>query len=199
MKPKKVFLASGSPRRKELLKYIFDEFEVKVPVYEEDEPQKDENAFDYVKRMAKGKAEAFASQFIDLLSDGDIFITADTVVSKDGKIFGKPTDRSDAKSTLTALSGKKHEVATAFTIGTFNSKNFDFKVCICVTDVFFRNLSERELETYLDSDEPWDKAGSYGIQGAASVFVEKINGNYHNVVGLPVSILKETLIELEII
>ena len=188
----KIFLASGSPRRKELLSHIVPKFEVLVPDFEESVGI-GENPKDYAERMSEGKAKAFWEQFADQVLIGDTFITSDTVVCLEGEIFGKPKDRDDAKRVIMRLSGNSHEVITSVTIGTLIEKKPKYETFSITTQVFFREIYPDELNDYLDSDEPWDKAGAYGIQGKASTFVSRIHGSYHSVVGLPVSDLAEKL------
>jgi septum formation protein len=195
----KIFLASRSPRRKELLGLILDKFDVLVPDYEEIQNE-GELPKDFVLRMTKGKSDAFVTQFKDKLIKDCLFITADTIVAQGDKIFGKPLDHDDALKTLEMLNGSVHQVLTGVTIGKCVGVAGDSgqpevvqESFVVSTDVHFRNLSKSEIEKYLSSDEPWDKAGSYGIQGKAGSFVSKIDGSYHNVVGLPVAEMVERL------
>ena len=182
----KIYLASGSPRRRELLRFVFEDFLILVPDFNES-LQGGEKPLDYVSRMSEGKARAFVAEFRDLLNDGDIFIAADTIVCQGDEIFGKPQSHSEAFSVLRKLQGCKHVVMTSVTIGTVKGDLICFESFYSETKVYFRCLSESEILSYLETDEPWDKAGSYGIQGKASIFVKKIEGSYHNVMGLPVA------------
>lgn len=186
------YLASGSPRRKELLSLIISDFEVLVPVYDE-VVDGDEKPLCFVKRMSEGKAQAFYDQFSKKLNKNDIFLTADTIVTKDEVIFGKPESKEHALSVLTSLQDSVHEVITSVTIGKVGDSSVDFETFTTATKVHFRMLTSDEIEDYLKTDEPWDKAGGYGIQGLAGKFVDKIDGSYHNVVGLPISQLAERL------
>lgn len=136
--------------------------------------------------LATRKAAVIAKQF-----DKEIIIGADTIVVQNGKILGKPKDRIIAKEMLESLSGSQHSVYTGVTI-MYEGKQHSFYE---KTDVMFWELSSEEIDQYLDSGEPFDKAGSYGIQGLGSLLVKKINGDYFNVVGLPISRLNRFLKE----
>lgn len=176
-----IILASKSPRRKELLSLITENFVIKSAEVDESLPKgiQPDKAVEY---LSKIKAEPFRN-------DEDIIIGADTVVSIDGVILGKPKDRSDAFKMLKMLSGKYHSVFTGVTIIRPDStKTFSVE-----TRVKFFELTDREINDYLDTGEPFDKAGAYGIQGKGSLLVEKIDGDYFNVVGLPVSTLNKYL------
>ena len=176
-----IILASKSPRRKELLSLITENFVIKSAEVDESLPKgiQPDKAVEY---LSKIKAEPFRNE-------EDIIIGADTVVSIDGVILGKPEDRSDAFKMLKMLSGKYHSVFTGVTIiRPESTKTFSVE-----TRVKFFDLTDREINDYLDTGEPFDKAGSYGIQGKGSLLVEKIDGDYFNVVGLPVSTLNKYL------
>ncbi|MDD6727743.1 MAG: Maf family protein [Eubacteriales bacterium] len=176
-------LASKSPRRRELLSLITPDFEIKTADADETLPEgiSPDKAVEY---LSKIKAEPFKN-------DDDIVIGADTVVAVDGKILGKPADRADAFSMLKALSGREHSVFTGVTV-IKGSKAETFSV---ETKVKFYPLTDEEIESYLDTGEPFDKAGGYGIQGKGALLVESICGDYFNVVGLPVSRLSRALKE----
>lgn len=186
---KKFILASASPRRKEILENIGLEFEVAVS--DTDEGQIDAAALPvsvYVQELALLKATSVAKM---RKSGDELIISADTVVCIDGEILGKPKDREDAFRMLKMLSGNCHSVFTGICV--MNTKNA-FSVCNSVeTKVYFRNLSDEQIQSYVESGEPMDKAGAYGIQGLGSVLVEKIDGDYFNVVGLPATKLSEIL------
>jgi septum formation protein len=140
---------------------------------------------DAVMYLSKIKAEPFKN-------DNDIVIGADTIVAIDGKILGKPADENDAKRMLNMLSGREHSVFTGVTIiGKCKTKSFFVE-----TKVKFFDLSDEEINNYIATKEPMDKAGAYGIQGFGSLLVEKINGDYFNVVGLPVGTLHKELQEI---
>lgn len=188
---KKLILASASPRRKEILKNVGLEFEVLVSDTDE-ESIKAENlpVPMYVQELALLKASSVAKMKI---ADDSLIISADTVVCADGKILGKPKDDEDAFRMLKMLSGKCHSVFTGVCV--MRTKNA-FSVCGSVeTKVYFKNLSDEQINSYIKSGESKDKAGAYGIQGIGSLLVEKIDGDYFNVVGLPVSKLSEILRE----
>ena len=180
-----VILASQSPRRKELLGLFPIPFEVKVADIDE---TMDSNApaETEVARVSRLKALAVTC------GDDDIVIAADTIVVCDGKILGKPTDAADAKRMLRSLSGHTHQVMTGMTV----VRGQNIISCTEITDVSFRGLSDREIDAYIATGEPMDKAGSYGIQGGAALFCESLHGDYYNVMGLPVCRLFEILREI---
>jgi len=170
-----LILASASPRRQELLKLFGHPFQIRVADIDETmDPEK--APFDEVARVSRCKALA-----VDR-SETEIVIAADTIVVCGGKVLGKPKSEAEATQMLKLLSGRDHQVMTGVTVLRGN-------VCQTfteVTDLHFRELSDAEIARYVASKEPMDKAGAYGLQDKASVFVEKINGDYFNVVGLPV-------------
>jgi len=167
-------LASASPRRADLLRAAGIPFTVRVADIDETQLP-NETPSDYVSRLARQKAQAVAQ--ID-----EIVLGADTTVVVNREIAGKPVSTDDARRMLTLLSGRWHEVLTA--VALVNNEKTIAEVA--VTRVKFAEMSETEIEWYLSTNEPFDKAGAYGIQGLASRFVEEIQGNYANVVGLPV-------------
>lgn len=187
----KIVLASASPRRQEILKNIGLEFYVAVPDVDESGVAYAGDAGLYVQELALLKAAAAAKK-LDIKKNKDtLIISADTVVISGGEILGKPKDEADAKRMLKSLSGKAHSVMTGICIFRMSD---GFSVCDAVkTDVVFKNLSDNMIESYVVTKEPMDKAGSYGIQGKGAVLVEKIDGDYFNVVGLPVSRLFDIL------
>jgi septum formation protein len=173
----KLVLASRSPRRAKLLAAAGFEFTVRAADIDET-PRKGEAPRDYVLRVAEDKARAAQS-------DGDeIVLAADTTVVLGSEIMGKPTDAVDAARMLRALAGERHEVITAICIKRGDRLTSD----IASTAVWFAPLSDSEIADYVASGEPMDKAGAYGIQGLASKFIERIDGSYTNVVGLPVAL-----------
>lgn len=176
-----LILASKSPRRKELLSLITEDFIIKTADVDETLPAKI-TPWEAVEYLSQIKAEPFKS-------DEDIVIGADTVVAVDGTILGKPIDRENAFAMLKMLSGKEHSVFTGVTV-IKGEKSSTFSV---ETRVKFFDLSNEEINAYLDTGEPFDKAGGYGIQGKGSLLIEKINGDYFNVVGLPISALSRCL------
>lgn len=180
-----IILASASPRRKQLLKQVGLEFScITADV--------DEEAFcnldprDLVRELAWQKAQAVARR-----TEQSIIIAADTVVVLDDVIMGKPLDREDARQKLTLLSGREHQVMTGICV--VNQQNESHSTEVEVTKVLFRHLSNDEIQAYLDCGEWVDKAGGYGIQGLGALLIEKIDGCYFNVVGLPLSKLYQLL------
>ncbi len=180
-----IILASASPRRRELLKFITEDFTVRISEVEEiTDPTL--SAEETVKELARIKGEAVARDF-----PSDTVISSDTIVVLDGNILGKPHSREEAFSMLSSLSGRRHTVYTGVCI-TCADRKITFAEA---TEVNFSSLSEEEINAYIDSGEPFDKAGAYGIQGRGSIMISSINGDYYNVMGLPVarlySVLKE--------
>ena len=184
----KIYLASRSPRRRELLKQIGVSFEVLVlrehPArgFDVDESQHPgESALDYVRRVSRAKAEAGWRRIEQRRLRWFPVLGADTVVCVDEEIFGKPADRADAARMLRALSGREHRVITAVAL------KFETRVELIVSEsrVRFCELVEPELEAYLESGEPTDKAGAYAIQGRAAAFVTELHGSYTGIMGLP--------------
>lgn len=175
-----IILASGSPRRKELLKKICDDFVVEV--CDEEEIHIAENPKSLAIQNAERKAK-----FIAARHENDIIIGADTIVALDGKIFEKPDGVGGAEKMLRALAGKKHEVITGLAI-VVNKKIF---TAAEVTEVFFGEMTDAEISEYVATGEPLDKSGSYALQGGAAKFIEKINGDWANVVGLPLFRLRQ--------
>ena len=182
----KIILASASPRRKSLMDVLGIKFEIIVSDCEEI-INPNSCAKDIVMSLSQQKAQAVAKT----LNEKCIVIGADTVVAYEDNILGKPKDISDAQNMLRLLSGKTHSVYTGFTIinTADNTTITDYEK----TDVAFRNLSDKEIIDYVNTYDPLDKAGSYSIQGTASSFVEKLEGDYNNVVGLPIYKLSKYL------
>ena len=176
-----VVLASQSPRRRELLQKLNIPFTVQVADVEET-PLPGETPQALVERLSCAKALAVAQP-------GQVVIAADTVVVADGKILGKPADEQEAMQMLQMLSGRSHQVMTGVTV----AKDGRVLTHTEITHVTFRSLAQWELSRYIQSGEPLDKAGAYGIQGGAGVFVSSINGDYYNVVGLPLCRLWQML------
>ena len=173
-----LYLASGSPRRRELLTQIAVPFLTQIaPIDENALPG--ESPIAYVERLARAKAQAGLAA---LAETADVVVLgADTAVVLDGRILGKPVDRDDALATLNALSGRSHQVLTA--VALVSRERLESRVV--TSQVTFRPLSQAEIEAYWASGEPQDKAGCYGIQGLAAVFVRQLLGSYSAVVGLP--------------
>lgn len=176
-----LILASKSPRRRELLSLITTDFEIKSADVDESLPE-GISPQEAVLHLSKIKAEPFDN-------GEDIVIGADTVVAVDGKILGKPADRQQAAEMLKSLSGKYHSVFTGVTV-IKPEQSVTFSV---ETKVKFFDLSDDEIDSYIATGECDDKAGAYGIQGKGSLLVEKIDGDYFNVVGLPISKLNKYL------
>lgn len=182
-------LASGSPRRKELLELMGLEFKVIVSQADEDSVSKDLKPELYVQELALLKASATAKEV--LRNKNAVIISADTIVTLDGQILGKPKDEDDAFNMLSKLSGREREVYTGYCVMRISDGK---AVCGKVrTKVKFKDLSDDKIRGYINSGEPMDKAGAYGIQGLGSLLIEKIDGDYFNVVGLPISALADTL------
>ncbi len=183
---KKIILASNSPRRRELLGMMGLDFEV-VPDLTPEPSGEGLSPKDAVLFLSKFKGENVAKR----LEDDALIVSADTVVAVDEEILGKPKDEDDGFRMLSLLSGRVHTVYTGVYIvekSTGKSVNFYEK-----TEVHFKSLDISEIKAYINSGEFYDKAGSYGIQGKGAVFVEKICGDYSNVVGLPVCHLGKVL------
>ncbi len=184
----RIILASGSPRRKELLQRMgISDFEIVKPDVEEWYPENltPQEIVSYISREKSGAVPA---------NEDDIVITADTMVFLDDKRLGKPTDEDDALQMLTALQGRKHTVCTGVTV-----RQGDHIVTRAqATDVYFRRATQAELRHYIDGGEPMDKAGAYGVQGQGALLVERIDGDFFNVMGLPVLLLSQMLQEFGI-
>ena len=175
----KIILASGSPRRAEILNSVGWNFEKHVADIDESELA-GETPENYVQRLAKTKAETIAGDFPD-----KIILGADTTVVIDEQIIGKPANLDDARRMLKMLSGKWHEVLTGIAL----VENEKTVVGIQSTKVKFAEMNENEIEFLVEKGSPLDKAGAYAVQAQAALFIEKIEGDYWNVVGLPVNLL----------
>lgn len=175
-------LASRSPRRAEILRQAGIPFSVRAAEVDET-PRHGEKPEDYVRRLAEEKARA-----VDAGPDETI-LAADTTVVIDGEILAKPLDEADARRMLAQLSGRKHEVLTGIALRRGDNLIVDW----AATEVWFALMTETEIAGYVASGEPMDKAGGYAIQGLASKFIEKIEGCYFNVVGLPVALVYRRL------
>ena len=175
-----IILASASPRRRELLERMGLEFTVRTADHDETmDPERP--AEEEVRRVSALKAEAVKA----LCNEDDVIIAADTVVVSDGYVMGKPATKQEACEMLRRLSGKAHQVITGLSV----CHGDEMCSSSVTTDLRFRPLSEAEIAAYVETGEPMDKAGAYGIQGLASMFVESLSGDYYNVVGLPVCTL----------
>ena len=184
-----IFLASKSPRRRKLLNQLNLKFEV-LSVQIDESRNGRETPVMMVRRLAEEKLSAAKTK----IKNG-IIITADTIVVLDSEVLGKPGSRSEAKKMLSKLSGRTHIVYTGFSL--YNSKNNRTITDYEKTLVTFRELGKKEIDDYVDTGSPMDKAGSYGIQDDfGAVFVKKINGDYYNVVGLPLAKLYSNLLKV---
>jgi septum formation protein len=180
MKPtKKLILASGSPRRAEILSAVGWKFEKHVPNIDESE-RDGETPEAYVCRLAKEKAEAIAKEHTDAAVLG-----ADTTVVLDGKIIGKPVDLDDARGMIASLSGKEHEVLTGVAVVADGRTETGLQR----TRVKFAEMNSGEIDFLVAKGDPLDKAGGYAVQAQAALFIEYVNGDYWNVVGLPINLV----------
>ena len=180
-----LILASQSPRRRELLGLFRRPFVIRVA--DIDETMDDTlPPFDEVARVSRAKAQAIPRE------DDDIVVAADTIVVCAGRTLGKPRSEAEAREMLRLLSGRDHQVMTGMTV----LRGEKAVSCTEVTDIHFRELSDREIDAYVASGEPMDKAGAYGIQGGAALFAQRMLGDYYNVMGLPVCRLYEILSQL---
>lgn len=177
-----LILASQSPRRKELMGLFHIPFTVRAADIDET-MDSGRSPYDEVARVSRLKAEATPR------GPDDVVIAADTIVVCDGKVLGKPKDEADAVAMLELLSGRDHQVMTGMTV----LRGGEAVTHTEVTDIHFRPLSRQEIVSYVRTGEPMDKAGSYAIQGGAALFCERMDGDYYNVVGLPVCRLGQIL------
>ena len=188
---KKIILASNSPRRKELLAGLDVQFEVRIiPGIDESYPDT-LPTMDIAEYIAQKKAKAYR----ETMADDELIITADTIVVLDDKVLGKPKDAAEARCMLHALSGKTHQVVTGVVLTTKEQQKH-FSV---VSNVTFKTLSDNEIDYYVDTYKPMDKAGAYGIQEwIGYVGVTRLEGSYFNVMGLPVQRIYEAMKEFSI-
>lgn len=179
-----LILASSSPRRQELLREAGIPFEVH-PAHIQEERSAGEDPLKYACRLAREKAQAVAREF-----PGKYVLGADTIVVIGDQVLEKPRDTRDAARMLRLLSGRAHKVTTGVSLidpaGETDTRS-------ATAHVYFRRLEEDEIHRYIDSGEPMDKAGAYAIQGGAASWIERVEGEYSNVVGLPLSLVKEML------
>ena len=202
MTEKTIILGSASPRRRELLAQIGAEFEVRVSnkeeVYHSTVPE------EIVKELALMKAENVAEELAEENPAGavksTVVIGADTIVVLDGKILGKPADEADAVRMLNSLQGRRHDVYTGVAILDYDENGekhvYNYPVG---TAVHVNEMTEEEIRAYVETKDPLDKAGAYGIQGRFAAHIDRIEGDYYNVVGLPVSRVYRTLRELGVL
>lgn len=185
-----IILASASPRRRQLLEMLGVEGLRIIPAAGEEKPVPGAGPEETVKALALAKARETAFK----AKPGDVVIAADTIVWLDGRILGKPASESEARDMLARLSGREHTVYTGVAVMSDGRT-----LCECEkTLVRFRPLSDEEIAAYVATGEPMDKAGAYGAQGRASLFVEGIQGDFFNVMGLPVCRLGKMLLELDV-
>lgn len=192
-------LASGSPRRRELLTGAGLAFAVRAADIDET-PLSDEAPTAYVRRLSIEKAAASAGS--PLASTGDVIIAADTTVEANGLILEKPLDDDDAYGMLRRLSGRSHQVHTGVTVSVAREGARRSSTILVTTEVSFVPLTDEMIDWYLTTGEADDKAGAYGIQGAAAAFVERVDGSVTNVIGLPLaetlSLLRDALAALDV-
>ena len=181
---KTMILASKSPRRKEILTHLG--FQLQIKSKEIEEISNKESIVEQIKDISFKKVLVVA-----LENPKEYVVGADTLVEIDGKVLGKPKDRKDAEIMLKSLSGKTHKVITAY---TFMNLEKEINITNHVESlVYFKKISDKEINWYLDSGEPMDKAGAYGIQGLGSIFVDKIDGDFFSIMGFPINHFIKTL------
>lgn len=180
-----IILASGSPRRKELLEQVQIPFEVRISSCEEKITKNIPS--DIVMELSRQKASDISASISETEKEDCLIIGADTIVAFHDQILGKPADEEDAFAMLSALSGSTHQVYTGVTLIHWKEGKKQVKTFYEQTDVFFYNLRPEQIKAYIATRDCMDKAGSYGIQGLAAAFVRRIEGDYYNVVGLPIA------------
>ena len=180
-----MILASGSPRRKELLEMLGVKNMKIIPAKGEEKAPEGLEPGELVKCLASAKGR----EVVALCPPEDVVIAADTIVWHEGRVYGKPHSRQQAVEMLRSLSGRTHQVYTGVSVIHEGRELLEYEM----SRVSFRSLSEEEIQRYVDTGEPMDKAGAYGIQGGAALFCEKIVGDYYNVMGLPVCRLGQVL------
>lgn len=191
----KIYLGSGSPRRKELLAQIGIEYEVKVSSADESSDISDPALLveELSQRKAKASAAVICSENNNAEQRDFLVIGADTVVAYEGKILGKPKNSEDAKQMLRLLSGRTHSVFTGVTLYKVCGDMTEVKVFHEETKVIFTDMTDEEIDEYVATGDPLDKAGAYGIQGFCARYIKGIEGDYNNVVGLPIGRLYQEL------
>ncbi len=180
---RRLILASGSPRRRELLTRMGYSFEICTPDVDENVSG---HASDIVRTLAVRKGRAAATHYTD-----GVLIASDTLVSLNGEPLGKPVDADDARRMLSSLSGREHEVFSGVCL--IDVATGREEVQVVRTGVWFREITDQEIEDYIATGEPMDKAGAYAIQGIGGKFVKRFDGSYENVVGFPVDAVREML------
>ena len=197
MTESRFILASSSPRRKELLSSLGITYDIIKPDIREDQ-HPDESPHAYVQRLSREKAEAVARQVANaatiLAADTVVILAADTIgIAENGELLGKPIDADDARQMLQRLQGRAHQVCTAFTLRQTGNDSQSFTEMVC-TLVYMRAYTDTEIEAYITTGDPFDKAGSYAIQHEGFHPVDCIEGSYTNVMGLPVEALQAALL-----
>lgn len=185
-----IILASKSPRRQALMGMLGVDFSIMTEDIDET-MSPDRTPDEEVARLSREKAQAVCQT----VSEQDVIISADTVVVLDGQVMGKPKDRADALRMLRALSGRTHQVLTGMTV----RRGAQALTRVVTTEISFRDLTDREIMTYIETGEPLDKAGAYGIQEGAALFVSRLEGDFYNVMGLPVCTLALMLRQLGVL
>lgn len=185
-----VILASGSPRRKELLSLITKKFEVIVS----DADETFEEGLS-IEEQSKHLAYIKAKAVFDKTKEDRIIIGSDTMVLKDEKVYEKPKDKADAVRMLNELKNAKHTVITSLAILIQEGNNYREIIDYDTTDVYFKDMTAEEINKWIDTNQPYDKAGAYAIQSEFGVFIDKIEGNYFTVVGLPIHKLYDSIKE----
>lgn len=186
----KLVLASASPRRQELMEMLGFNFTI-VPSKIDEEKYNDLDPVEMVKELARAKAEDVAA-----LVEDTVVIGSDTIVVLDDKVLGKPSDQPEARDMLRRLQNRRHSVYTG--IAVWDTFSGQVVVDYDKTDVFMSSITDDDILEYVKTGEPMDKAGAYGIQGVGGIFVEKINGSYFTVMGLPIHKLVKVLKEFDI-
>lgn len=185
----KVVLASSSPQRKLLMNSLFPDYQSIAPVVDESNII-ETDPISLVRKLSYLKASTVSEN----LSNQHLIIGCDTIVCYEGEILGKPKDKNDARRMMKLLSGNKHEVITGVCV-IYKNKIHQFEK---TTKVTFYPINDTEIEDYINTQEPYDKAGGYGIQQTGGLFVKKIDGDYYNVVGLPIAKLNKLLVKLKV-
>ena len=179
------FLASGSPRRKEMIDWLGIPYSIRTTAI--DESSSIEDPALKSEDIAKQKGFGLCELLIKESKNDFLVLAADTIVSREGLCFGKPSDEDEARKTLGALSGKSHQVFTGVYLGLYDQGKLKEETFHCETEVEFHHITSDLMDLYIKCGEYKDKAGSYGIQGQALTFIKSIKGSYSNVVGLPLS------------
>ena len=193
----KIILGSASPRRKDLLKEIFDEFEIMPSDFDEDSIKQDETIpAELVETLSKCKGEEVFSRI--RLEEDFVIISSDTMVFCENKLLGKPKDKEEAFEMLKMLENNMHTVYTGLFVLIKQGEKIERILTHSKTDVYFKKLSDEQILEYIEKENPLDQAGSYAIQKGAKEFVDRIEGNYNTVVGLDVEKLEEILKEYSI-